>query len=92
MKNNIERILKLKDSSSMDAPIEPVESNKSPLTVIFRDVPEYITEDLSNVLLNNADARRAVLLFLQDSGLLLAPEGTVWDVLDVQIKLPEKPL
>lgn len=70
----------------MDAP------DKTPLTVVFRNVPDYIAEDLSNVLLNNADARRALMLFLQDSGLLSVKEGTVWDVLHVQIQPPENPL
>ena len=73
----------------MDA---PVESDKTPLTVIFRDVPDCTAEHLGDVLLNNADARRALMLFLQDSGLLFVKEGTTWDVSHVQIQPPVRPL
>lgn len=82
----------------MDIPgesTEPVESTPhrgTPLTVIFRNVPAADADQLEDVLRNNPVARRALMLFLQDSGLIISEREIRWEVTDVQNLPSEKSL
>lgn len=68
---------------------EPVSSKTTPIGFMFRDVPSPVAEDLRDVLLNNPDARKALLLFLQDSGLLPANEEFTWENPQIEVTIPD---
>lgn len=78
----------------MEVPTEPEPGSPkgTPVNIVFHDVPSHVAKNLKDVLTHNPDARKALLLFLQDSGVLLGDKELTWENPHIKVTIPESEL